>query len=115
MLELMKVNGNIWLEDEHGFMLGKGKAHLLSEIEKTGSIAEAAQNMGLSYRKAWGMVQQLNTTHGSPLVTKHAGGKKGGYAQLTAIGRQRMLQFFAAQQQFDDFIKANPLQHNGDE
>jgi molybdate transport system regulatory protein len=112
---MMQLNGNIWLEDENGFMIGKGKAQLLAEIDKTGSISEAAQHLNLSYRKAWGMVQQLNTTHGSDLVTKRAGGKKGGYAQLTAIGRQRMQQFYTAQQQFDNFVKANPLQHNGDE
>lgn len=112
---MMHINGNIWLEDENGFMLGKGKAHLLVEIDKTGSISEAAQNMGLSYRKAWGMVQQLNTTHGSDLVTKRAGGKKGGYAQLTSLGRQRMLQFFAAQKQFEDFLRNNPLKISNDE
>jgi len=104
MLELMKLNGNIWLEDENGFMLGKGKANLLAEIEKSGSIAQAAQNLGLSYRKAWGMVLQLNTTHSSDLVTKRAGGKKGGFAQLTTLGKLRMQQFFAAQHQFEDYL-----------
>lgn len=66
--------------------LGPGKADLLAAIAQTGSIAAAARNLGLSYRRAWVMVETINTSFAEPLVTTSKGGGGGGGARLTADG-----------------------------
>ncbi len=69
------------------FFIGPGRADLLELIAQTGSISEAARRMGMSYKRAWGLVQALNEGFGAPLVLSHRGGKEQG-ASLTEIGRE---------------------------
>jgi molybdate transport system regulatory protein len=69
------------------FYVGPGRADLLDLIAATGSIAEAARRMGMSYKRAWGLVQALNDGFGAPLVETARGGKEQG-AALTAAGRE---------------------------
>ena len=68
------------------FYIGPGRADLLEGIAETGSIAEAAKGMGMSYKRAWSLVQALNDGYGAPLVETQRGGKGQG-ASLTAEGR----------------------------
>lgn len=100
----MKINGNLWIEGENGFMLGKGKAALLEAIHEQGSLAKAAELMGLSYRKAWGMIKQMNDTHSHPLVRTQPGGSQGGHTQLTAEGLSVLAQFKKAFVQHQEFL-----------
>jgi molybdate transport system regulatory protein len=67
--------------------LGPGKVDLLEAIERTGSISAGARELGLSYRRAWDLVDTMNHSFKHPLVTRIKGGKGGGGAQLTAEGR----------------------------
>ncbi|WP_164157100.1 winged helix-turn-helix domain-containing protein [Sandarakinorhabdus rubra] len=64
--------------------LGPGKADLLDAIAVAGSISAAARVMGLSYRRAWLMVDAMNRMFAEPLVATHAGSRSG--ARLTAAG-----------------------------
>jgi len=66
--------------------LGPGKVDLLEAIEKSGSISQAARELGLSYRRAWVLVDTMNQCFKTPLVIPARGGKKGGGAQVTALG-----------------------------
>lgn len=75
--------------------LGPGKIDLLEAIEQTGSISSAAREMGLSYRRAWGMLDVVNRCFKKPLVTPTIGGKGGGGATLTALGK-RMIATYRA-------------------
>jgi molybdate transport system regulatory protein len=68
-------------------MLGPGKAELLEHIRDTGSITAAGARMGMSYKRAWGLVETLNATFREPVVVTLRGGAKGGGAQLTATGQ----------------------------
>jgi len=68
--------------------LGAGKIALLEAIEKTGSISAAGRAHGMSYRRAWLLVEELNRLFSSPLVAAHQGGAKGGGAELTDAGRR---------------------------
>ena len=68
--------------------LGPGKVALLEEIERSGSISKAARKLGLSYRRAWTLVDTMNKSFKSPLVEGSAGGKKGGGAHLTHLGKK---------------------------
>ncbi|MGE4064669.1 MAG: winged helix-turn-helix domain-containing protein [Rhodospirillaceae bacterium] len=69
--------------------MGPGKADLLALIGQTGSIVAAGKAMGMSYRRAWLLVETMNSMFETPLVTKTKGGKGGGGgAALTALGRE---------------------------
>ena len=69
------------------FYVGPGRADLLEGIAETGSIAAAGKRMGMSYKRAWGLVQALNTGFGKVLVESSRGGAAQGGAQLTEAGR----------------------------
>jgi len=77
---------------------GPGKAELLHYIAATGSIRVAAQEMDMSYQRAWSLVQQMNDLFAEPLVTKARGGDAGGGASLTATG-QEVLSLYTAMEQ----------------
>lgn len=71
-----------------GLRFGPGKAQLLTHIDATGSITAAGQAMGMSYKRAWGLVEEMNAMFRDPLVVTSRGGAKGGGAALTDAGRQ---------------------------
>ncbi len=68
--------------------LGPGKARLLELIGETGSITRAAKALGMSYRRAWLLVDAMNRDFRQPLVETARGGERGGGAQVTALGRE---------------------------
>ena len=72
---------------EHG-ALGPGKTRLMELIAETGSISAAGRAMGMSYRRAWLLVDALNAAFAEPLVAKQTGGSGGGGAALTRLGRE---------------------------
>jgi molybdate transport system regulatory protein len=67
--------------------VGPGKIKLLELIEMYGSISEAGRQMGLSYRRAWLLVDSVQRSFRSPLVAPQRGGGHGGGASLTEFGR----------------------------
>lgn len=68
--------------------IGPGKAQLLAAIADTGSISAAARQMGMSYRRAWLLVDTMNRCFQTPVVMSSTGGKHGGGAQLSPLGQQ---------------------------
>lgn len=72
---------------EHG-ALGPGKVRLMELIAELGSISAAGRAMGMSYRRAWLLVDALNASFREPLVEKQTGGSGGGGAGLTKLGRE---------------------------
>ncbi|MDO5644013.1 MAG: LysR family transcriptional regulator [Paracoccus sp. (in: a-proteobacteria)] len=73
--------------------IGPGKADLLELIAATGSISEAGRRMGMSYKRAWSLVETLNSTFAAPLVARVRGGAGGGGARLTPMGEQVLAHF----------------------
>jgi molybdate transport system regulatory protein len=69
-----------------GERLGPGKRQLLKAIEDLGSISAAGRAMGMSYRRAWLLVEEVNASFNIPLVEKAPGGSGGGGAALTNAG-----------------------------
>lgn len=68
--------------------IGPGKADLLEGIAATGSISAAARRLGMSYRRAWLLVDVMNRCFLTPLVTTAKGGMRGGGATLTPLGAE---------------------------
>lgn len=77
--------------------MGLGKADLLEAIVETGSISAAGRRRGLSYRKAWLMVDEMNRCFARPVVEAKKGGAKGGGAQVTEMGREALRQYRSIQ------------------
>jgi molybdate transport system regulatory protein len=67
--------------------LGPGKIRLMELISKHGSISAAGKEMGMSYRRAWLLVDDINQMFRAPLVEKQTGGSGGGGARLSKLGR----------------------------
>ena len=78
-----------------GAIMGPGKAELIERIAKTGSISAAARAMGMSYRRAWQLVEALNGAFAQPVVLTAVGGTRGGGARVTAFG-QRLARAYRA-------------------
>jgi molybdate transport system regulatory protein len=69
-------------------MLGPGKMQLLEFINATGSLSEAAKEMGMSYMRAWNLVQDMNKDPKRPMIEMSRGGSGGGNATVTAFGKK---------------------------
>lgn len=74
-------------------VVGPGKAELLALIESAGSISAAGRAMGMSYKKAWYLVDTMNRSFKSPVVEACKGGRGGGRARLTAMGRDVLARY----------------------
>lgn len=74
-------------------ILGPRRVDLIAEIDRTRSISAAARNLGISYRHAWLIVQEINTAANKAFVEANVGGKKGGGARLTDQGRAALTLF----------------------
>lgn len=74
-------------------VMGPGKADLLEAIARTGSIRAAAEELGMSYMRAWSLVRTMNAAFRAPLVEKERGGSAQGGAQLTDAGN-RVLELY---------------------
>ena len=85
-------------------LFGPGKLELLQHIQETGSISQAAKKMGLSYKKAWDMVNSLNQLCKTPIVQAQTGGVKGGKTVLTPEGFALMESFRVLQSNFQQFL-----------
>jgi molybdate transport system regulatory protein len=71
-----------------GLRIGPGKIALLEAIRSTGSISAAARALGMSYRRAWLLIEEVNNGLCEPAVTTESGGRHGGGATLTAVGER---------------------------
>ena len=69
-----------------GSAFGPGKAQLLERLSEYGSLRRAAASMGMSYRKAWLLVEEMQIAFNRAVVTAEVGGTRGGGMQLTALG-----------------------------
>src|SRR5262245_16362836 len=78
-----------------GDRIGPGKIALLEAIRSSGSISAAARSLGMSYRRAWLLVEEINGSLREPAVAAETGGRHGGGAALTAAG-ERIIDLYRA-------------------
>jgi formylmethanofuran dehydrogenase subunit E len=78
-----EIKSKLWIESGGGPFFGRGKVLLLKAIDRHGSISQAAKEVNIPYRKAWGYIKAMEERLGIPLVECKAGGKNGGGATLT--------------------------------
>ena len=95
----------VWLENTHGeSILGNGKFELIDYIDQLGSLKAAADKLGVSYRKAWGMIREAEEKLGFCLTEKHRGGQHGGNSVLTPEGKELIEAYKELLVEFDEAI-----------
>lgn len=94
----MEVRFKAWLENEGKLVIGEGRRQLLELVDQTGSINQAASQMKMSYRAAWGKIRLAEKRLGFPLLQSQAGGASGGGSRLTPNGRALLDAFFEFEQ-----------------
>jgi molybdate transport system regulatory protein len=85
--------------------IGPGKVVLLEAIRDTGSISQAGRTLGMSYRRAWLLVDDMNRCFREPVVAAQPGGSQGGGAALTAFGQQLIQNYRAIESEATAAIK----------
>lgn len=93
--------------------MGPGKADLLEAIHATGSISAGAKQLGMSYRRAWVLVDTMNRCFRHPVVASTTGGSRGGGCELTDEGQEILKRYRAIEERaaaavrrdFDQFAK----------
>ncbi len=87
--------------------IGPGKASLLEAIAETGSISRSARLLGMSYRRAWLLVDTMNRCFREPLVASSTGGSGGGGAILTPFGRRVLERYRAMRSRVERALDAD--------
>ena len=87
------VTASLWIEYEGERCFGLGRMELLQRIEATGSINKAAKEMGMSYKKAWEMINQLNKQTIGPLVVSQSGGEQGGGSIISKEAKELIIYY----------------------
>lgn len=82
------IEFTIRIDLPNGTRIGPGKVMLLETIRQTGSISAAARTTGISYRKAWLLIEELNNSLKQPVVKTNSGGAKRGGAEITKYGKE---------------------------
>jgi molybdate transport system regulatory protein len=82
-----KLTPRIRVVADDTIVLGPGKADLLEAIKRSGTLRDAAAEMGMSYMRAWKLVHVMNEAFREPLIAMTRGGTDGGRAELTPAGR----------------------------
>jgi molybdate transport system regulatory protein len=83
----MEIKAKFWIENEGEVVAGGGKIGLLLAVGRLGSIRRAANEFGMSYRHAWGIIKKIEQRAGFKIVDTKLGGKKEERAELTFKGK----------------------------
>ena len=89
----MEPRVNLWIEIDGQVVLSRWRVQLLSAIAETGSISRAAERMGISYRRAWEKIHEMESRLGVALLDTQVGGPGGGGARLTPIAQEYIARF----------------------
>jgi molybdate transport system regulatory protein len=101
----MRVKSKVWIEAGGEVVAGDGKIDLLERIAETGSIQKAAQEIGMSYRHAWGFLKKMEKRGGIKLVETQVGGREGGGAKLTPPGKEFLKRYSSFREGLDEYIE----------
>ena len=107
------VNGSLWVERNGERFFGPGPVELLERIEKTGSINQAARQMKMSYKKAWEIINALNTNAGHPYVVTQTGGTSGGGSTITIEAKAMIARYRQLREKFEAFLEKETQKLNG--
>lgn len=102
---MTEVKLHIEILKEGDLIITEDRIKLLRLISEAGSLLTASKQIGLSYNKAWKMLDSINCSVGSPVVEKSRGGSGGGGAILTSFGKSLLQEYEAIEKQVFRFSK----------
>jgi molybdate transport system regulatory protein len=108
-----RLRAKLWVEIGRASALTEAGADLLEQIEACGSVSEAARRLRFAYRRAWLLVDGMNKAWPEPLVRSAVGGRRGGGAKLTELGRHVLAAYHDMQIQLEHLLDSagNPFQN----
>lgn len=101
---MWRIRSKVWLEVDGKPIIGEGRWNILRAIEQSGSIVGASRVTGISYRRIWGAIQDMEQAVGHRLVLTQRGGSKGGGTELTLSARDLMKRFQKSQKGIRDKV-----------
>ncbi len=108
----MKIAYRVWL-DNNGKAFGEGPYRVLKQIEKAGSLHQAAMDLNISYRKAWMMLQAAESKLGFTLIDRKIGGVSGGGSLITPSGREFMKRYEQFRAEIEEVLEKTYQKHFG--
>ena len=97
------------METDDGYVFGPGVYSLLKRVNEVGTLKEAATQLGMSYRYAWGLIRKAEEKLGESLLSAHKGGRSGGGgAELTERGKHFLVEFQRLREQMARATETNP-------
>jgi molybdate transport system regulatory protein len=87
------LRSKVWLERDGAVLLSEWRIALLEEVAATGSLAAAAERLGVPYRTAWQRVKEMEDRLGAPLLATASGGADGGHSHLTPLAADLVARF----------------------
>ena len=99
------VEYRIWLKRDDRFLISSGRARILHLIKDHGSISKAAEEMGMSYRHAWGTIKKIEEALGTKVIYSERGGQEGGASSLTEAGENILESYENQVRMIDDQIR----------
>ncbi len=100
----IRLRGRVWIELAGKPALTEAGADLLEQIDACGSLSEAARRLGFSYRRAWMLLDAMNSRWPRPLARTATGGKRGGGSRLTDAGHEALRTFRDLQLQLEALL-----------
>ena len=102
----MKLRFNVWMEDENGdVLLSRWRIQLLETIARTGSINTAANEMHITYARAWEKIRQSEERLGKELIETRTGGRHGGGSSLTPYAEEFISAFREMEKGIERFVR----------
>ncbi len=111
----VRWGAKLWLEVDGSPLLGEGGAEMLEAIDQTGSISEAARSLGMSYYFVWSYLKRMEELLGERIIETHRGGKEGGGARLTEVGRRLLESYRGLRRRVEELISEAELPIEGGE
>lgn len=109
MNDSLKIEYRFWISCNNQPLFGKGKINLLLKIKETGSLRKAAEELKMSYRKAYYGIDQMNKIASEPIVIMKRGGKSGGNSEITDYGNKLIIAFQKLEKEFAEFASKKTI------
>jgi molybdate transport system regulatory protein len=101
---ILKLRYKVWIEKDGEKVFGDGPLDILSRVERTGSLRQAALEINMSYSQAWNLIKDLEKRLGFNLLKRKVGGEKGGGSEITEEARELMMKFDIFHKQVDQSL-----------
>lgn len=102
----MDYQFRFWVTQDNHKVFGEGPVIMLKKVDELGSLRQAALSMGMSYSKAWQMIDRIETHLQIPILTRTIGGRKGGGSTITINARRLIQEYETIKSRIDKLIDA---------